>query len=373
MKIVDRLSDKITNDVSLQVIIKIVLILAIILLLQATSSIWLWAWNIIWSVLKPFLYGFIIAYILRGPIHWGEEHHISRKVMMPVLYVLIVLILYFIISNVIPMLINRSAGFINSMINGVNWLYATLANFAEDGSPAWLESIVSESVAALSDLKNLIPDLSTSVPDIVTNTISGLMTAMFAFILSIYMCIGWEKIQFNTMRIARRRSRRCAETVSAVNREIYSYIRSLLILMVIKFIEYSLLYFLIGNGDWMILGLITALSLLVPYIGPTIVNCIGIITSLSLVPARWITLIVLLLILSNVDGAVIDPMVHAHNTSVTPLWAIFSVFAGNALLGIPGVIIAIPVFLAVRMIIKMYTGHDITSAMSGHTLEGEHT
>ena len=41
---------------------------------------------------------------------------------------------------------------------------------------------------------------------------------------------------------------------------------------------------------------------------------------------------------------------HSHNTSVTPLWALFSIFAFSGLFGIVGLVIAIPGYLALRVI-----------------------
>lgn len=102
------------------------------------------------------------------------------------------------------------------------------------------------------------------------------------------------------------------------------------------------------------MGLITALSLIVPYIGPTIANIIGIFTALSLPTGNIIFLVVAILVMSNTDEYVLAPFVHSHNTHVTPLWAIFSVFTGGVLFGSVGVIIAIPVYLAVRVIILRY-------------------
>lgn len=371
MKIVDRISDKIESDVSFRTLVKFILILLAIFLLEKTSGVWLGFLEKIWVIIKPFVFGFVIAYVLREPIKWAENHKISKNIMIPVLYVLIFALLYFILASILPMILSRASDFINSIISGVTWLYDRLSSLATDGTPGWIEDIVKESISALSSLKDMIPDVSTSLPDFVTNIISGFTTFIFSTIISIYVCFGWDKIRFTIFRLARRKSRRAAETIHAVNGEVSDYLKSVFILVIVKFIEYSLVYFLIGNDDWMILGLITGLSIIIPYIGPAVANCVGILTSLSLPMANWVILIIILLILSNVDGAVIDPIVHSRNTSVTPLWAIFSVFAGNAFLGIPGIIIAIPVFLSVRVIIKMYTGHDIIGTQSDSKVEDQ--
>ena len=61
-----------------------------------------------------------------------------------------------------------------------------------------------------------------------------------------------------------------------------------------------------------------------------------------------------IVILSQVDEYVIAPLVHARNTHISPLWTLFSIFAGGTLLGVPGIIIAIPAFLTIRTIYRIY-------------------
>ncbi|MCR4951709.1 MAG: AI-2E family transporter [Solobacterium sp.] len=359
MNLLNRISEKIKEDLSMSALIKLALVFLIVWLFQETTGIWQAVLAKLWQILKPFTIGFVIAYVLRYPIKIGEKYGVPRKVMIPLLYIVIILISVWILSSLVPMLIDRSGSFINSIIEGVNWLTKTLANLSEDGLPDWISRFMNNAVDILSDLKGLIPNL----PVLLTQTLSALTTALISVILSVFMLFSWDKIRHNVIRVSRRISRKCFESIFAINEEVSDYVRSMLILMIIKAVEYSLLYFLIGNNDWLILGIMTALSLFVPYIGPTIVNCIGIVSSLTLALPNIIALIILILILSNVDEYVISPIVHARNTNITPLMALFSLFAGSALLGVAGIIIAIPAMLSIRVLIRKYS--DQTSAADG--------
>lgn len=351
MKIVDKIEDKLNKDVSARLLMKIVLLLVIVWLCIQTAAVWGWIANRIWTIICPFVIGFVIAYILRTPISWGEKHHIKRGVMVAICYIVILLFFAWILSSIIPLLLSRMSDFINSIISGVNWLYDKYNTLADNSTQSvWVKEIVVNATDSLRDLGSLVPELSNSIPEILNSAIGTITNGIFALIISIFMCIGWDKIRYEIIRLSRRISRTCFECVLAVNDQVSSYIRSLLILMVIKFFEYSIVYLLIGHTDWMILALMTSISLLVPYIGPTIVNCIGILTALTIPGGRVILLIILIIVLSQVDEYVIAPLVHSHNTAVTPLWALFSIFASSALLGVPGLIIAIPAFLAIRVV-----------------------
>ena len=124
--------------------------------------------------------------------------------------------------------------------------------------------------------------------------------------------------------------------------------------MLIKFCEYACLYFLVGHGDWLIIALLTAIGLIIPYFGATIANCIGILTALTLSPIRFITLLIGIALLANLDGYVIGPLVHKKRSQLGPLVSIMVVFAGGIIAGVVGITIGIPLALAIKSIYEIY-------------------
>ena len=58
-----------------------------------------------------------------------------------------------------------------------------------------------------------------------------------------------------------------------------------------------------------------------------------------------------IIILSNIDAYVTGPMVHSHNVKIPPLWALFAILAGGTLAGPVGIMLGIPVYLALRVIV----------------------
>ena len=351
MNILSRLIEKIREDLSLKGLFKVVLVLMIVWLFQATGAVWNGLLSMIWNIFRPFIFGFVIAYVLRYPVRIGEKKGIPRKVMIPLVYIVILAILAWILSSLVPTLADRSASFINSIISGVRWISSQMEAMYENGVPDFISRITNAAVEMLSDVKGIIPNL----PGLLTQTLSIITISLFSVIISIFMMFSWEKIKNTIFRISMKISPKFHQGLISVNGEISDYIRSMLILMVIRAVEYALLYFLVGNTDWLILAILTAVSILIPYIGPTFVNLIGILTSLTLPTGNIIALIVMILVLSNVDEYVVSPIVHSRNTNTSPLMALFALFAGNTILGIPGIMIAIPAMLAIRVIFRMYS------------------
>lgn len=351
MKILEKITNTLNYEISTQALIKLVLVLLAIWLCLQTGKFWGWIITKAWSILSPFLIGFVIAYILKKPIAFGEKHHIKRGVMIAISYIAIFVFLTWLACSIVPMFLTRTSAFINSIINSVNYLmdkYAEMSRHASENT--FLFEIVKDATSSLKSLSALVPEISNSIPKFLNNAIGTITSGIFSIIISIFMCIEWDKIRFNFFKLSRRISKVFYECMLSINDEVSDYIHSLIILMLIKFVEYMLVYVLIGHDDWLMMALLTSISLLIPYIGPTIVNCIGILTAIAIPDGRVFLLIILIVVLSQVDEYVIAPLVHSHNTSVTPLWALFSIFAFSGLFGIVGLVIAIPGYLALRVI-----------------------
>lgn len=355
MKFVNKIEDKISQDIPATVLVKLALVLCIIWLCIQTSSFFAWIFHTFWAIMKPFIIGFTIAYLLKGPIAYSEKLHVNRGIMIAISYICIFLFIGWLISSLVPMFFARSGDFINSLISGINWIMDRYTEFSRHNyDQTWVHALIRVMSDSLKDLSDIIPDISNSLPSLLTNAIGTITTFIFACIISIFMSVEWEKIRFQMFRIASKIHPLCFDCFVAINEEISAYIHSLWILMIIKFMEYACVYLLIGHGDWLLLALLTSISLLVPYIGPTVVNCIGILSCLSMPSGKVVILILLIVILSQVDEYVIAPLVHSRNTAVTPLWVLFSIFASSTLFGAIGVIIAIPSYLAIRMIYIKY-------------------
>ena len=348
-----RIADKIDRDLPLQSMARIIMALTIVLLLYATKSLWTGILLKLWHVFRPFVFGFAVAYVLQPLIRRLEKAHISRKISIPVIYLVLAVALFWLLFTLIPLLISRMYSFISSMITGVNSLYITVENLAESEMPNWAQQLLNQAVAALRETQNIIPSLSGDLSSLLTETASTLTIVILSMIVSIYMCSDWEKIRDSILEFSRRGGKSAVRGIMLVDREIGSYIRSLLILMLVKFVEYALLYYLIGHKDWLLVSLLTAIGLIVPYIGPMIGNVVGILTALTLPTNNVIALIVCIMVLSQVDAYVIEPLIHSRNVKISPLWALFSIYAGGVLGGGIGVMIAIPVYLAVRALLSM--------------------
>ena len=355
MKFLDKLAEKINRDIQVQALVRIILVLTVIFLVRSIDVVWIGVFSRFWRIVRPFVLGFAIAYVIHPLIEMLEtKWKISRKISVPILYLLLMILILWLTFTIVPLLFSRLSSFITSMISGVNSLYRSYQEFSEAGMPVWADNFVKEIISTLQNTRSFLPQISTQVSRTVSDAVEAFTVFVLILIISMYMCLSWEKMEESILDFLKRLGSNAIRGVRAVDHEIGGYIRSLLVLMAVKFAEYALMYYLVGHKDWLLVSLLTALGLIVPYIGPMIGNVVGILTALTLPQKNVVILLICIVVLSQVDAYIIEPLIHSHNVKISPLWALFSIYAGGILAGGLGVMIAIPVYLAIRALIRTY-------------------
>jgi predicted PurR-regulated permease PerM len=142
------------------------------------------------------------------------------------------------------------------------------------------------------------------------------------------------------------------EIVSQTKKLIQRYIIGLLFEAVIVAVLYSTGLLIIGIDYAILLGFIAALLNIIPFIGGIIAfSLIFIITIATKNSATYPLLIVALSVFIHfIDNSYIIPKIVASKVKINALVSITVVIAAGALLGIPGMIICIPITGIIKLI-----------------------
>ena len=118
--------------------------------------------------------------------------------------------------------------------------------------------------------------------------------------------------------------------------------------IVVQLVEYSLLFGIIGHPNWFLLGVLAAVTTVIPYFGGLFTNIIAVILASVRSFPLFIATLVVCLIFPNVDGYVISPRIYGRTSDVNPLIVIMVVSIGGTVANIVGIIAALPVYLLIR-------------------------
>ena len=142
--------------------------------------------------------------------------------------------------------------------------------------------------------------------------------------------------------------------VLALDTQMKNYLVGFTRIIFITFFEYTIVYSIIGHPNAILLGVLAMMANLIPYFGGVITNTIAAITSFVISPSLFWKTVVTFLILSSIDGYVINPFVYGKTNKVHPLVVILSVFAGGILFGVIGILLSLPLAIIIITTIQYF-------------------
>ena len=134
----------------------------------------------------------------------------------------------------------------------------------------------------------------------------------------------------------------------------HNYLTGFVRIMIISVFEYTFAYTIIGHPNAILLGSLAMIANLIPYFGGIINNVVAAVTAFVISPTLFFRTIIVFVVLSMVDGYVINPIVYGKTNKVHPLVVIMSVFAGGILFGILGIIISLPLAIIIITTIQYF-------------------
>lgn len=327
-------------------LVNLALVFLVILLFGKTMSIWGPILVIIKNVLLPFIIAFAIAYAIYPIIRKLQNKGMRKS--LAIFFVLFLLFSFigFIIYLLIPILIEQ----LSSLFN---WLLDIIPNISKKYDINL--NLVQEYIG---DFSNIFGDISKSLGDISLSVISQVVNVftigLISLIVSITLMINMDKIRTKVKSYLLKKSRRTYNYVKRLDYEMSQYFVGLGKYIIIQFIEYTVIFFLIGHPYYLLFGVLCSVTTIIPYFGGIFANIIACITSFFISQKLFILTLIVAFICPNIDGYVISPKIYGKTNKVPTLLTIFAVYAGGKIYGIIGIIIALPLTIILLATYRFY-------------------
>ena len=328
-------------------LINCALIMLIIFLLYKTGGLWSDIVSKMWDISLPFLVAFIIAYALHPILRILIDNKIPKTLAIIIILVIMFSVLFIFGMIVLPLLFSQLGSLFNGIISFLNEL-----NFDYDINIGNLKDTLSSSFDTI--ITKIGSYVSNGTLNVIGNSLSFISKLFICFAASIYMLVDMDNYRKKIRNFLNKRSKKIYKYVSLLDSEMHSYLSGFVRIMIISLFEYTFAYTIIGHPDAVLLGCLAMVANLIPYFGGMINNSIAAITAFVISPTLFIKTIILFVILSIVDGNIINPLVYGKTNKVPPLIVIMSVFAGGALFGIIGIVLSLPCAIIILATLKYF-------------------
>ena len=320
----------------------------------------------------PLVIGGAAAYILNILMSFYERHYFAKstatavaKSRRPVCMILSILTLTVIVAGIIVLVVPQ-------LMSAVQVLWAEVPGALEKVS-AWLQGIewlpqemknLAESIDWRSKLGELARFLSSGIGSVagmlvstVSSVFSGAVTTLISAIFTIYLLSGKEKLGRQCHRLMRFVLRgkwygRVCHVLNILDDSFRRYIvgqcTEALILGALCTVGMLILQFPYAT----MVGALVAFTALIPVAGAYIGAGVGAFMILTVSPIKALGFLVFLVVLQQLEGNIIYPRVVGSSIGLPGIWVLAAVTIGGSLMGILGMLLAVPLAAAGYRLLK---------------------
>ena len=341
--------------------------------------------NSFFKITAPITVGFAIAYLSNSIVSflelkvfkWIPKFNIRRLVSILITFALIIGIITFILSMLIPSVISTFNSFwdeyivnyeesIIKLANSINSIIGekinpeSLINWINTNLP-WINKMSSGDFVTVFSVSN---DLIKPIFDITLLFGASLFNAVKNIVLGLfiagYMLMAKEKVKDYLKRLLNSflppsKVRAIWRLGKLLDRTFGGFIEGQLIdaavVGIICFIVFSIFRLPIP----LLLSCIIAVTNVIPIFGPFLGGIPAAFLILLTEPDKVILFIVLIVIIQQIDGNIICPHILGDKISISPLATIIAIITMGGLFGILGMVIGVPVFAVAIHLINRYS------------------
>lgn len=317
--------------------------------------------RVLLKVLAPIIIGFAIAYIANPILRFFEvrvfyrlkRKLVNRALSMLMTYLVLTLVIGGIVALVIPRIADsikdlrdNGSSYINRVIGSINRLF--------HGLPVRLPG-TEDNVLTLEMILNWLVERLTeyglqllgSVGAIASGAINVLKNILIGLFVSIYVLLSKDRLYAGTRRVIRalfseKHERVLYDYFGAANSKFGGFIVGKLMDSVIVGFIAAIVFTIFRIPYPIMIAVIIGITNVIPFFGPFI----GAIPSAAIIflvsPSKAFVFIILIVVIQQLDGNLIGPMILGDHTGLTSLGVLVSVTLMGGLLGIPGMLIGVP-------------------------------
>lgn len=327
----------------------------------------------IYTVFSPFILGAAIAYVLNIPMTKVENllkkaipdkyedkyKGLIRAVSIVLSLLLLLCIVGFIAFLLIPELIEN----IESLMNSVPALVESGKDFVIDMLDKYpdiqkeIESVFAESGNVSGIVSSVLTYIVNGIVGFVSGIVDGFVYIFTGIIFAIYMLGQKEKLVDGMTRLIygfteKKKANKIMNVATLTNKTFSKFISGQCVEAVILGTIIFVVCLLCGFPYALLIGVLTAVTALIPIFGALIACVVGAILIAITNPIQALIFVAVFVIIQQIEGNVIYPKVVGKSVGLSPLWTLLAITVGGNLFGVLGMLIGLPLASVVYSLLK---------------------
>ncbi|HEX2168390.1 MAG TPA: AI-2E family transporter [Longimicrobiales bacterium] len=341
--------------------------------IAATFALSIWLLETMGSLLAPFILAFVLAYILDPAVDVLERRRIPRSIAVALLVLPVLLLLAAALGFGIPALINQIEGLLQRLPAAATRFLEWLAVTRESAQRWNLPFLSDEVIARWLDPDRIaayVQSRQEAIAQGAWGTVTGvgrgfgIALSVLGFlvltpVLMIYLLKDFDNIRMRLADLVPHDRREAWLSFAAEYDGLLSrFLRGQLIAAAFVGVITWLGLWIAGVPYAGLVGAVAGVFNLVPYLG-LVVSVIPVLI-IALLSGSFMSIIIragiVFAIVQTIDSTIAGPRIVGGSVGLHPVWVILALAVGGAFFGFVGLLIAMPVAVLIKLLLR----HGIT-------------
>lgn len=340
------------------------------------------------AILSPFVIGIFMALLINLPMRhldralvFLNRYPVLTKAKRAISLTLSVLIVLLVISLLLVVIIPEVVAAVERLIRGIPALLKQLE--------LWLverNTNIRESLGLVETDENdvrqlfqqayqfLIGGLSYS-SGMVLSAAQYLINLIVGLVFAIYLLFSKERIKDQVRRFIQavapeKAGRQIIRVVDMLIKAYSNFLSGQMLQAFISSVMTGLLLMVLGFPYAVLIALITFVAAFIPVFGPFISGTLGMLLVLTADPSMTLFFLLVFFVVQQLAGSVIYPRIMSGAIDIPSIWVLVAVTLGGGIMGIPGMLLFIPITAVVyRLTAEYVRNKELKKQGKGVTLD----
>ncbi len=310
--------------------------------------------GLIMKIALPFIIAFSIAFIFEPIIEKLEAKKMNRKIAIALIMFIIIGIFVTFFRFFLPLMMKQ----LNAILEQIPSYFESIKEFMNKINQK-INSITNNYTLDYDKIEEVIVSyigkIVSRIGNVLQRSFSYLISFFLTPVLVIYFMADYQNIEtYIKNKLIEKQKTAVYDCLSKIKESLHQYIKGVFIVMTILSVTASIVFYLIGIDYAIIFGIIVGITDIIPYIGPYIGGGIVAIFTLATHPSKTLLVIVSIVIMQFLESNFLVPKIQSKTLKTKPLIVLLSVAVFGELLGIFGILIAVPMSRIIEIVIQSW-------------------
>ena len=312
-----------------------------------------------------------LAYILDPMVDWLERRHLSRESGIGVLFlgvfaaaVLSVLVVLPLLAQQVETLTASAATFVAHLDDHVepalHWLHDTTGKEIPVDLEVLQQQLPSLAAEYWPQLQERVLEAARGLFTQGLGIVSALVNLLLLPIFLFYLLRDWDRLMGAVDELIPHRYRAQATRVAKeVDQRLSAFVRGQITVAALLGVMYAIGLLIVGIDLAIPVGLISGFLFIIPYLG----NALGMLIACFLAVVKFgvggeiVGVIAVFVVVQVIEGNFLTPRIVGNSVGLHPLVVMIALIVGGSLLGIWGMMLAIPITAVGSVVANEWLAH----------------